>query len=193
MIKSTDSKAQFYGLVGLLNIAVGVMFYTINITPAPVLANSAPRVQTTVVKPVPATQGLPVRVVIPSLSLDLPVAVGTYNTDDGSWTVDNTKAYYADVSMPINNANGTTMIYGHAQATIFETLPQIQPGAEVIVYTDNGYAFHYTYTTVQEVAPTDVSVFTSNGPPKLVLQTCVGVYSERRALYSFRLVTIDTL
>lgn len=193
MNASTGKKTQFYSLVGLLNLAVGVMFYVINITPTPVLASPLSPTQPAVVKPIPATQGIPVRVVVPSLAIDLPVATGTYNPDDGSWTVDTTKAYYADVSMPVNNSNGTTMIYGHAQSLVFETLPQIQPDAEVVVYTDNGYAFHYKHTTVKTVPPTDVSVFTAYGPPKLVLQTCVGVYSELRALYSFRLVSIDKL
>lgn len=193
MVKSTGNKAQFYSLVGLLNLAVGVMFYIINIAPAPVLASPPPHIQPVIIKPIPATQGIPVRIAIPSLAIDLPVDVGTYDPNEGSWTVDATRAYYADVSMPVNNSNGTTLIYGHAQSTIFETLPQIQPDAEAVVYTDNGYAFHYRQTTHQEVLPTDVSVFTPNGPPKLVLQTCIGAYSELRALYSFRLQSIDTL
>jgi LPXTG-site transpeptidase (sortase) family protein len=195
MIKSTWDRVTFYSLVGLLNIAVGVMFYTITITPAPVLADPSLYYPKPVVakKAIPATQGIPIRVVIPSLSIDLPIDIGTYNPEDASWTVDATRAYYADVSMPINNSNGTTLIYGHAQSTIFETLPQIQPDAEAIIYTDTGYAFHYRHTSVQQVSPNDVSVFTANGSPKLVLQTCIGAYSELRALFSFRLESIETL
>jgi LPXTG-site transpeptidase (sortase) family protein len=190
---SIGKKTGYYGLIGLLNLAVGVMFYVINITPTPVLASPQPRVHPVITKPIPATQGIPTRVVIPSLSIDLPVAVGSYDPEAASWTVDTTKAYYADVSMPINNSNGTTLIYGHAQSTVFETLPQIQTGAETIIYTDTGFAFHYQLASVQEVQPSDVSVFTSAGPPKLVLQTCIGAYSELRALFSFRLVSIDIL
>lgn len=194
MTLGTGKKIRFYSLVGLLNLAVGVMFYTINIPPTPVHAVSIPsHPKPIVAKQVPATQGIPNRVVIPSLAIDLPVAVGSYDPDDGSWTVDATKAYYADVSMPINNSNGTTLIYGHAQSTVFETLPQIQPDSEVIVYTDTGFAFHYQLTSSQEVSPSDVSVFTSTGPPKLVLQTCIGAYSELRALFSFRLTAIEKI
>jgi LPXTG-site transpeptidase (sortase) family protein len=193
MADSISEKTRFYSLAGLLNIAVGVMFYTINITPAAALANPAPLARPVIVKPIAATQGTPVRVVIPSLTIDLPVDIGTYSQDNESWTVDATRAYYADVSMPVNNSNGTTLIYGHAQSTVFESLPQIQPDAEAIIYTGSGYAFHYHHTTMHEVQPTDVSIFTPNGPPKLVLQTCTGIYSELRALYSFRLVSIDKL
>lgn len=193
--KGTGNKKQYYSLIGLLNIAVGVMFYTINIPPTPVLASSPPppTIRQATPKPIPATQGIPTQVTIPSLSIDLPVETGTYNPNEGSWTVDATKAYYADVSMPINNSNGATLIYGHAQSNVFETLPQIQPDAEVIVKTDTDFAFHYRLTDSKEVQPSDTSVFTSTGAPTLVLQTCIGAYSELRALYSFRLVSIDTL
>ena len=194
MLQSTGLKARFYSLIGLLNLAVGVMFYTINITPTPVLATlPPPQSRPVVTQPIPATQGTPVRVIVPSLNIDLPVDVGSYNPEDGSWTVDATRAYYADVSMPVNNSNGTTLIYGHAQSTIFETLPRILPDAEAVIHTDSGYVFLYRHTTVQEVLPSDVSVFTAAGDPKLVLQTCVGLYSELRALYSFRLESIDRL
>lgn len=189
----TGSKQQFYSLIGLLNIAVGVMFYTINITPTPVLASPPPHVEHIAAKPIPATQGMPTQIIIPSLSIDLPVVIGTYNPNEQSWTVDATKAYYADVSMPINNSNGATLIYGHAQSTVFETLPQILPDAEAIVNTDTGFAFHYRLSGSKEVPPSDTSVFTSTGAPTLVLQTCIGAYSELRALYSFHLVSIDTL
>jgi LPXTG-site transpeptidase (sortase) family protein len=192
-LKHTGKIAQFYSLIGLLNIAVGVMFYTINIAPTPVLASPPPVVKQRTIAPIPATQGIPVQVRVPSLGIDLPVGMGTYHPEDSSWTVDASKAYYADASMPINNSNGTTLIYGHAQSTVFETLPQIQPDAEAIVTTDTGYAFHYRLSSSKEVQPNDVSVFTSTGAPTLVLQTCIGAYSELRALYSFHLVSIDTL
>lgn len=197
MVSKTGKKTLFYSLIGLLNLAVGVMFYVVNITPTPVLANYPPKpplyTRPVIIQPIPATQGTPNRIVIPSLSIDLPVGVGTYNPDNGIWTVDTTKAYYADASMPINNSNGTTLIYGHAQSTVFETLPQIQPDAEAIVYTDSGFIFHYHLTSRKDVPPNDVSVFTANGPPKLVLQTCIGAYSELRALFSFRLMAIEKI
>lgn len=191
MIKRFSEKARFYSLAGLLNLAVGVMFYTVNITPTPVSANTTNVPQKVIPQAIPATTGIPVRVEVPNLSIDLPVKIGSYNPDNASWDVDMDNAYYADVSMPINNSNGTTMIYGHAQSDIFENLPQIQPDTEAIVYTDTGYAFHYRHTTSRLVPPTDVSVFDASGPPKLVLQTCIGVYSELRGLYSFKLVSIN--
>ncbi|HEV7952097.1 MAG TPA: class F sortase [Candidatus Saccharimonadales bacterium] len=186
-------KARFYGLAGLLNLAVGVMFYTVGIAPISVSANIAPATQRIIPQALHITQGIPIRVVVPSASIDLPVKVGSYNPDSASWDVDMDNAYYADVSVPVNNSNGTTMIYGHAQSDIFENLPSIQPDTKAVVYTDNGYEFHYQHTTSRLVLPTDVSVFTESGPPELVLQTCIGVYSELRGLYSFKLVAINKI
>jgi LPXTG-site transpeptidase (sortase) family protein len=193
MIKRFGEKARYYSLAGLLNLAVGVMFYTVNITPTPVSANI--NISSTPAKPtaIPATQGTPIHVTVPSVGINLPVKVGSYNPDNATWDVDMDNAYYADISMPVNNSNGTTLIYGHAQSQIFETLPDIPPNAEATVLTDTGYAFNYRYTTSRLVSPTDVSVFTASGPPKLVLQTCIGVYSELRGLYSFKLVSIDKI
>ncbi|MDB5168403.1 MAG: hypothetical protein JWO55_661 [Candidatus Saccharibacteria bacterium] len=190
MIRWFGKKAQFYSAAGLLNLAVGVMFYTVNLTPIPVLATTPTPPRPVIRKTIPATQGIPIRVVVPAAAIDLPVKVGSYNPDNASWDVDMDNAYYADVSMPVNNSNGTTLIYGHAQSAIFETLPQIQPATEAIIYTDTGYTFHYQHTSSRLVIPTDVSVFTANGPPNLVLQTCIGAYSEWRGLYSFKLVAI---
>jgi LPXTG-site transpeptidase (sortase) family protein len=193
MIARLSKNARFFGIAALLNLAVGVMFYTVNITPTYVAASTAYRPHKIIPKQIPATQGIPTRVIVDSVGIDLPVQVGSYNPENQSWSLDMASAYYADVSMPINNGNGTTMIYGHAQSAIFETLPQVQPGAEASVYTDTGYIFHYEFISSKQVPPTDVSVFTANGPPTLVLQTCIGVYSELRGLYSFKLTRITTI
>lgn len=177
-----------------MNLAVGVMFYTVHITPAPVLANSTPQAPVAVQqKPIAATVGIPARVILPSLGIDLPVKTGSYNPNNASWTVDNLHAYYADASMPLNNSNGTTLIYGHAQSSVFATLPQLQPKAKAIVHTDTDYIFTYTHTSAKEVLPSDVSVFSSIGPPTLVLQTCVGTWDEYRALLYFKLISIEKI
>lgn len=191
-MKLAINKLWLYSLIGVLNFAVGVMFYVINIKPATVVAfsdfnHSLP------VKPqlIPAKVGIPTRIVIPSLAIDLGVGVGAYNAADGTWNVDTTRAYYADTSMPINNSNGNTLIYGHAQAPVFGRLPTIQPNAETTVYTDTGYVFRYAYQSMTEVLPTDTSVFKSSGSPTLVLQTCIGDWDTYRALFSFKLESVE--
>lgn len=190
-MKHFANRLWFYLSVGVLNLAVAVMFYVITIKPPVVHASSPDSLVSRALarKPrvVPAIQGVPVRIVIPSISIDLPVGLGSYDPNDGSWTIDATKAYYADISVPINDSNGQTLIYGHAQWPVFARLVNLPEGATADVYTDNGYVFHYKYTSLGKVLPSDMSVFRTDGPPTLVLQTCTGAWDAYRALYSFKL------
>ena len=192
-MKRSVSTAWFYGLIGLLNLAVAAMFIVVHLPsePAAVSYMTLPAVVRTELATTPAATGTPIQLAIPSLSLDLAVGVGSYSPQDASWTLDNTQAYYADVSLPINNSNGTTLIYGHAQSPVFGVLPRIEPGAEAIVHTNNGYVFRYTYVSVKEVVPTDTSIFTAAGPPTLVLQTCVGPWDAYRGLFSFQFTSLE--
>jgi len=193
-MKGTRRTLGFYTTIGLLNAAVAVMFYTVNVRPSiPVQAAAVAIAVHQPLQPrlIPAITGTPVRIVIPSLAIDLPVGIGSYDSSSASWNVDDTKAYYADVSMPLNNSNGNTLIYGHAQTPVFARLRDIQPNSTVAVYADNGYVFHYTYQSVTNVLPTDMSVFRADGPPTLTLQTCTGDWDAYRAMYSFKLDGVE--
>ena len=195
-MKQIGSKFRFYWLIGMMNIAVVTMFYTVNL-PRPVAAAStipmvsrrlpvAPRI-------IPAKVGTPTHLKISSVSIDLPVGIGTYDKKTNSWTTSLSKAYYADASMPINDSNGTTLIYGHAQTPVFGRLPAIHPGAKALVYTDTGYVFRYSFLSMKEVLPTDTTVFRADGLPTLVLQTCTGDWDAYRALFKFKLEAVEKI
>lgn len=194
-MKHLSPRILFYTGIGLLNLAVGGMFLVIT-TPPPVatatpVASTVRRIVAPQVRV--AKQGVPTRVQIPSLAIDLPVGVGTYDEASSDWLVDGTQAYYAAASVPSNDTNGNTLIYGHALSQIFARLPEIAVGGQVIVSTDTGYMFRYRYQSMQIVAPSDVRVFSGGGPPTLTLQTCVGLWSEYRGLYLFSLNSVQKL
>lgn len=196
-MKRLLDRLAFYLCLGVLDLAVGITFYTVTVQ-LPTVAAAAPdsfqsRELARLPKVVPAVKGTPVRIVIPSLSIDLPVGVGTYRPDDDSWTIDATKAYYADTSVPVNDSNGRTLIYGHAQAPVFASLLYLPAHAKAAVYTENGHVFHYVYTSMKKVVPTDTSVLGADGPPTLVLQTCTGPWDAYRALYSFKLESVGKI
>lgn len=185
-------KRWLFPLFGLLNTAVVVMFYVVNINvdspppPQPNITPSVVRSEAAGPATIPAVVGTPTRIVVPSLDIDLVVDVGSYDARNRTWTIGSANAYYADPSLPANDSNGRTLIYGHAQPQVFGRLPKIQPNAEAIVYTDNGLIFRYSYESVKEVIPTDTSVFSAEGPPTLILQTCTGDWDAYRGLFSFR-------
>lgn len=181
-----------YVSIAAIYAVSSLMIFTVS-QPLPV-ASTQPSVTITEPRPIKprlATQGIPARVTVPSLSIDLGVKTGEYDANTATWAVDNSGAFYAPISVPVNDNNGITLIYAHAQTGLFETLPEIQPGAEAIVTTDNGHTFHYTYQTMRKADPSDVSVFQVDGPPTLVLQTCMGEWSQYRALFSFNLTKVE--
>lgn len=187
---------RFIGyLLGMYTLA-GCMFTLITL-PTPVAAHMRPQdyaIHTEPkpgVRPRPATQGQPIHLSIPAIGVDLSVKTGAYDPITTSWSIDHSAAYYANISMPVNESNGTTLIYAHAQSGLFDTLHKLPAGAEVSIRSDTGHMFVYTYDSMRRTDPTDTSVFTSIGPPTLILQTCSGDWSQYRDLYSFKLTRIS--
>ncbi len=185
-----------YSAIALMNLFVAGMFITILYPkPAPVISEPVAAIVRNKM-PEPALAkiniGLPTRVIVPSVGIDLPVKMGTYDPSTQEWTVDTQSAFYADRSVPINDNNGKTLIYGHAQYGLFSRLPEITEGATADVYTDTGKVFSYTFQSSRQVTPDDTSVFTADGAPMLTLQTCSGPFDAYRTLVSFNLAQVSS-
>lgn len=155
--------------------------------------NHSPEAQSAVTVPVTRTlprrviQGTPARIIIPSLNIDVAIDVGTYNSVDASWTLSGYHAQYADLTVPANNSNGNTLIYGHNNKYVFGRLrADIPANTQVEIIATNGNHFYYTYVGSQSVTPDDVSLFSYTGSPMLVVQTCTGSWHEQRKLATFR-------
>ncbi len=133
-------------------------------------------------------EGRPVRIVIPSLHIDLQVVNGYYNSKKQTWTLTKDKAQYAVMTPQANTAGGNTFIYGHRNKYVFGQLSKIKTGAEVMVYTENNHRFTYRFNGAIETNPSDNSLFTYRGaPPKLTVQTCSGAFNQNRQLFTFTL------
>lgn len=183
---------EYYSVVLLGSAAVFMVFHVL-LTPLPTtsMATVAAMQSQYISRPRPIVMprsGIPTRMVIAALGIDIPVRVGEFDSSTGLWTVSDDAVFYANTSVPTNDTNGRTLIYGHAKWGIFGALPDLQRNTEVEIYTDTGYQFRYKYTSMREVVPTDISVFTQQGAPELVLQTCSGPWDEHRALYTFSFV-----
>lgn len=195
-MKRSLSKIKFYSVLALLNVLVGAGFYMVY---APRTVEAKPATQPIVAtKAIPAAlqhrkavQGIPVRIVISSVGIDLSVAKGSYDPDSATWSLNDTQAFYADISVPANDNNGTTLIYGHATWVVFSRLLEVRKGAEAVIYTHNGHVFRYKYQSREEVEPTDLSLLRVEGPPVLIVQTCSGPWDAYRTMISFKLVSVE--
>lgn len=133
--------------------------------------------------------GKPVRIVIPSLGVDVAVIDGSYSQNTRRWSVAGDAANYATNSAPTNNVAGKTLIYGHNTTKVFRALSKLSQGDLVLVYTDNGHIFTYLYNAYAIVAPTDATVFNElAGIPGLKLMTCDGKQAQSRRIVSLDLV-----
>lgn len=138
--------------------------------------------------------GLPTRIAIPDLGINLAVDIGTYNPANGSWTLSNTNAQFANFTALANNHTGNTFIYGHATSAVFGALAATVPpvGTVAKIYTDNG-VFLYTFTSAKTLAPNDTHIFkeSTSGSSRLTIQTCTGVFSEWRTMYEFDFIKVQ--
>ncbi|MBI2009014.1 sortase [Candidatus Saccharibacteria bacterium] len=137
--------------------------------------------------------GLPARIVLPDLGIDLPIDPGFYNPADKSWTLSGYRTHYAMVTTLPNNHDGNTFIYGHNNKYVFGPVKSIQPGQKALVYTQNNYIFTYSYVSTVGVEPDDTSVFDYSGPPILTIQTCSGNWNEVRQMYTFKYQNFNKL
>lgn len=191
----TQSNWSVYAVLGVLNCCLVFMFIVV-LYPRPqsvpiamadsTLTYHAPKAPVVRL----AKQGVPTRVVVPSVNIDLPVKTGSYQPKNKSWTLDDSAIFYADQTVPANSRNGTTLLYGHGTWPLFGRIVDIRKGATAQVHTDTGLTFIYKYQSSQQVDPSDISMLTNEGPPILVLQTCSGPFDAYRTLVSFKLVEV---
>lgn len=143
-------------------------------------------------KHAPATRvlrGTPVKLLIPSLEIELNVVPGQYIGDSGVWTVSDVAANYVQSSAQLNTEADKTFIYGHATRQVFGKTVELKPGDIVYVYDAQGDVFEYAFTSSRIVAPTDVGVLDDiKGKPGLILMSCDGFYYQDRRLMYFDLV-----
>lgn len=135
-------------------------------------------------------EGTPNRILIPSLSIDLPVVSQSYSKVTKTWPVAPGVANYAAESALINNIKAETLIYGHNNKAVFGPILKMQPGDLVYVYTDNGHIFKYSFESSQDVTPARTEIFAemAKSPAGLKLITCNGPNFEYRHLMSFKLI-----
>lgn len=182
-----------FGLIGIIPALYGSDSPAFAATPTTSETASAP---TEVVKEEVAPDsisGHPVRVVAPTVGVDMNVVDGFYNRDKNEWTLNDDKAMFGTMTTEPNNKSGQTFIYGHATQKVFGKLLNMHAGDQVEVYTSNGYKFTYTLKETEVVTPQNTGILAYTGSPRLLLQTCVGTFSENRKFFILDFTKVDKL
>lgn len=135
-------------------------------------------------------QGKPVMLSIESVGINNPIIDGVFDYDTQGWTLTKDKVQFATMTRQPNDERGLTFMYGHQRKEVFSELLRIENNAIATVTTDNGYIFTYRFSNSVTVKPTDISLFSYDGPPILVLQTCTGLFFENRRLFTFDFVGV---
>lgn len=147
------------------------------------------------VNPQKIISGKPIRLEIPSRNINLKVEQGSYNAQTKSWSLSDTNVMYAKMSPQPNNTSGQTFVYGHGTESVLGKIGSSHPdiGSIATIHTENGHLFTYRLSEVRDLKPSDTWIFKDQkgGPPRLVIQTCTGVFSEWRTvfIYNFQKVT----
>lgn len=168
----------------VLGFKHGLAFAFNHTPPQQVVAPAKPSAYT----PVDKLSGKPIRIVIPSVGIDIAVVDGFYNQRTQTWSLSETEAQYATITPLANTVEGNTFIYGHNRPAVFKSLLDAKAGASAMVYTDNGHQFIYKLRSWKATKPTDDSLFYYQGQPILTVQTCSGTFFQNRSLYTFDLV-----
>ncbi len=185
-------KLKFYLLIGIFFMLASGLFMFDPVMKA--IRNNkinghVQAMQTQEAKPAIVIAGMPTRIYIPSLDIDLPVIKGYYDASNLSWTLSNDSAQYATSTPQPNNVGGNTFIYAHNLPKLFDDLHKIKSGDIVIVQTDN-HKFYYKFRNAYETTPYDTSLLSYKGAPILTLQTCSGLWYQNRQLFTFDFVRV---
>lgn len=129
--------------------------------------------------------GVPTRIQVPRLGIDLTVIDGEYDRAQDTWTLTDDKAQFARMTDLPNDESGNTFIYGHNTDAVFAKLSGLQVGDSALITTTNGHTFEYTFNGNQIVQPDNTSILASTPKPQLTLMTCEGILSQTRRVMFF--------
>jgi LPXTG-site transpeptidase (sortase) family protein len=171
----------------VIGSAAGIYFYVAPpVQAAPTAPIVAPTVQLVTPVELEHRTGLPRRIELPRIGLVREVIDGNYDAVTQNWTLTDDKAQYAIMTKPLSDEMGQTMIYGHNSSAVLEPVKQVALGDELLVTSDTGYIFVYSYTHDRFVDPSDTSVlYEEPETPRVVLMTCEGWLSTTRRLLYF--------
>jgi LPXTG-site transpeptidase (sortase) family protein len=130
---------------------------------------------------------MPLRIIIPSVNIDLPIVYA--KLENGTWSVVDGVANFAEGTALPNGETGNTGIFGHDRPKAFNRIKSLKAGEQIIIETEN-YRYSYTVITGYQVEDDAVRVFYPTEKASVTLLTCNGLFSEFRYVINAELSTV---
>ncbi len=123
-------------------------------------------------------KNLPQRIIIPSISVDLPIALAP--VIKGYWKVYPDKAGFGDGSA-FPGEKGNTVIFAHARYGLFLSLQDIKVSDKVYILTGDKW-LSYKVKDIKTVLPNNLEVIAPTPDETLTLFTCSGFADSKRLI-----------
>jgi LPXTG-site transpeptidase (sortase) family protein len=123
-------------------------------------------------------EGVPTRVIIPQLSIDLDVQKA--KIVNGYWEVFPDKAAWG-LGSGLPGKDDNQVIFAHAREGLFLPLKEIEVGMSVYVTTKDSW-YSYQVDEIKEVTPDQVEIIKPTEEEILTLYTCSGFNDQKRLI-----------
>ena len=120
----------------------------------------------------------PLRVIIPSLKIDVPVREA--KIVKGYWELFEDAAGFG-LGSAYPGEVGNTVIFAHTRPGLFQPLKDVKNGTVIYVFTSEKW-FGYQVTKITEVLPNQVEVIAPTPDETLTLYTCSGFADSKRLI-----------
>ena len=145
--------------------------------------------------PAAVTGATPRRLALPSLGVDVPIVPVAVQAGGGLTVPDDPHVlgWWHGGARP-DSGQGSVVIDGHVDTAAegpgaLFSLRKLRPGDPVLLSTDHG-SWHYLIAALRSYPKADLpaEVFTSTGPPRLVLITCGGAFNHKTRHYADNII-----
>ena len=96
---------------------------------------------------------------MPSINLQLPIEVGDFDYEKQTWPINDTSAFYASVTSPLNTSSNQTVLYAHNKNNLFGKVKGLETGDSIVITDNVNQKYTYTLSSRKIVKPTDTAVF----------------------------------
>lgn len=134
-----------------------------------------------------SAQVYPVRIIIPSLNIDLNIFPAKITK--GRWEA-TTKGVSYLASSPIPGSLGNSILYGHNFSNLLGSLVKAKPGEEIEIFFNDKTKKTFMIKYAQVVSPSQTSVLAQTQDRRMTLYTCTGFLDSQRFVVTAFLVDI---